>query len=117
MAMRTNDLISQERLINYCVPMRADCNAGEMLQAALGLTGEAGEVADLIKKSVFHNKPMDLVHLKKELGDVMWYVALMCHAYKFDLDEVMQLNIDKLKARYPEGFDTFKANHRKEGDV
>lgn len=55
--------------------------------------------------------------MKKELGDVMWYVAMICHAMGFDLDDVMQTNIDKLKARYPGGFDTYRANHRERGDV
>ena len=55
--------------------------------------------------------------MKKELGDIMWYIAMMCHAFRWNLDEIMEMNIDKLKARYPEGFDTDRANNRKNGDV
>ena len=59
----------------------------------------------MIKKWIFHEKDFDEEHAKKEIGDVMWYIAMMCHAFRWDLDEIMKMNIDKLKARYPEGFD------------
>lgn len=113
LAMRTNDgkaqlRLEQEMLIG---------NVGELFNGVLGLTGEAGEVADLVKKVVFHEKGIDLSHLQKELGDVLWYIAMICHACGFDLDEVMEQNIEKLKARYPEGFDAYRANHREDGDV
>lgn len=88
-----------------------------MINGALGLTGEAGEVSDLVKKGIFHEKGIDLEHLKKELGDCAWYLAMICDACGFTLDDVVQTNIDKLKARYPQGFDTYRANHRQEGDI
>ena len=56
-------------------------------------------------------------HLKKECGDILWYVAMLCHSLQWDMDEIMKMNIDKLKARYPEGFDTIKANDREEKDL
>lgn len=90
---------------------------GDLLNGCLGLAGESGELLDLVKKWCFHDKSVDIDHAKKELGDVMWYVAMICHAMGWDLDEIMRLNIDKLKARYPEGFDTEKSNHRATGDV
>ncbi len=71
---------------------------------ALGLTGEAGEVADTIKKSVFHRHELDRDELIKELGDVMWYVAALCSKLHVPLNEVMERNIDKLKKRYPVGY-------------
>ena len=83
----------------------------------LGLTGEAGEVSDLVKKGIFHEKGIDQEHFKKEFGDVMWYVDMICQSCGFDLDEIMELNVEKLKARYPEGFDTYLANHKKDGDI
>ena len=128
MAMRTNDGKSTERLLDK-VDMIAffkqakggrdveKYDFGGILNACLGLSGEVGEFNDMIKKWVFHEKGLDKDHLKKELGDVMWYVAMICHAMGFDLDDVMQTNIDKLKARYPGGFDTYRANHRERGDV
>lgn len=72
---------------------------------------------DMIKKCIFHETELDGDHLKKELGDVMWYVAALCESFGFELDDIMQMNVDKLKARYPEGFDIEKANNRKPEDV
>lgn len=128
MAMRTNDGKSTERLLDK-VDMIAffkqakggrdveKYDFGGILNACLGLSGEVGEFNDMIKKWIFHEKGLDKDHLKKELGDVMWYVAMICHSMGFDLDDVMQTNIDKLRARYPGGFDTYRANHRERGDV
>jgi NTP pyrophosphatase (non-canonical NTP hydrolase) len=73
---------------------------------ALGLTGEAGEVADAIKKSVFHRHPFDRDELIKELGDVLWYVAALCTKIDVSMSDIMQRNVDKLKKRYPEGYNS-----------
>ena len=88
----------------------------QMLNSALGMCGEAGEFADLIKKHAFQGHDLDVIHLKKELGDVCWYVALACTVFNLKLDDVMQTNIDKLKARYPEGFSVEKSEHREARD-
>ena len=114
LAMRTNDGKSDDRL---CQRIVMAPKTGDLLNGCLGLAGESGELLDLVKKWCFHDKSVDIDHAKKELGDVMWYVAMICHAMRWDLDEIMRLNIDKLKARYPEGFDTEKSNHRATGDV
>ena len=90
---------------------------GGVLNAALGLSGEVGELNDMLKKWIFHEKQLDIDHAKKEAGDICWYLAMLCESFGWNLDEIMQINIDKLKARYPEGFDTYKANHRQAGDV
>lgn len=79
---------------------------------AVGLSGESGEVADLIKKGVFHQRGIDQDKLKKELGDVLWYLAALCTQFGWTLEEVMQLNIDKLKARFPEGYDPERTTFR-----
>lgn len=84
--------------------------------AVFGLTSEAGEVAGILQK-VYQGHPFDKEHIKKELGDCLWMIAEACEALDFGMDDVMQLNIDKLKARYPEGFDTQHSLHRAEGDV
>lgn len=84
-----------------------------MLNAALGLTGEAGEVADTVKKVIFHDKPLDRDHLIAELGDICWYLNLMIHALGTSWDEVMERNIKKLETRYPDlRFDAGRANNR-----
>ena len=125
LAMRTNDGKATDRMIEKCnlkineagVFKSDDIDLGGVFNACLGLSGEVGELNDMIKKWVFHEKPFDEEHAKKELGDVMWYVAMMCESFGWNLDEIMQMNVDKLKARYPKGFDVELANNRKEGDV
>lgn len=129
LAMRTNDKNAYRRLyieltsippigpmLEYQVKCSNINDIAGLLNGVLGLTGEAGEVSDLVKKGIFHEKGIDLEHLKKECGDVMWYVAMICEACGFSLDDVMQTNIDKLIARYPDGFDSYRANHRQAGD-
>lgn len=71
---------------------------------ALGLAGEAGEVVDQIKKGILHQHGLDRDKMKKELGDVCWYVAALCTKLDLDLGEVFEANIDKLKKRYPDGY-------------
>ena len=85
--------------------------------AGLGIAGESGEVADVIKKHLHHGHPLDKQRLAKEIGDVCWYVALCCELIETDLETVLQLNVDKLKARYPEGFSTERSLHREKGDI
>lgn len=83
---------------------------------ALGLAGEAGEVADTLKKAVFHRHALDRDELIKELGDVLWYVAALCTKLDVSMGEVMERNIEKLKKRYPAGYssDASKARVDKE---
>ena len=116
LAMRTNDEKHSERLAKVHI-YNEGVYVAELLNACLGLSGETGELLDMVKKWIFHEKPLDQEHLKKELGDVMWYVAMFCKAMNWNLDDVMRINVDKLKARYPEGFDPELSAHRKEGDL
>jgi NTP pyrophosphatase (non-canonical NTP hydrolase) len=85
-----------------------------LLNAALGLCGEAGEFADSLKKAEFHAHPLDLGELRKELGDVLWYAALACDALGLSLGNVMAENIDKLRRRYPDGFSSERSLQRSE---
>lgn len=117
LAMRTNDGKATERLEFHIDANRGIKDIGGLLNGCLGLAGEAGELLDMFKKWIFHNKMLDRDHAKKELGDVMWYVAMICHSMGWELDEILQMNVDKLKARYPEGFSTELSNNRKEGDI
>jgi NTP pyrophosphatase (non-canonical NTP hydrolase) len=86
--------------------------ADRLLNAALGLCGEAGEFGDALKKWRFHSHELDEADLKKELGDVLWYVALACDALGLQLGDVMEANIAKLRRRYPEGFSTERSINR-----
>lgn len=119
LAMRTNDGNATLRLSNMVDNHMDDpgIDIGGIFNGCLGLSGEVGEFNDMVKKWVFHEKPLDVEHAQKEIGDVLWYVAMICHSFGWDMDAIMQQNIDKLKARYPEGFDVDKSAHRKEGDV
>ena len=81
-----------------------------------GMVAEIGELHGIYQK-VYQGHEADIDHLKKELGDLLWFVAEYCTGSEWDLSEIAQLNIDKLKARYPEGFDPEKSLHRKEGDI
>lgn len=84
----------------------------DLANAALGLTGEAGEVADIIKKHLYQGHDLYPSEVIEELGDVLWYVALMADYFNVTLGFVMQQNIAKLKARYPEGFDPVRSVNR-----
>jgi NTP pyrophosphatase (non-canonical NTP hydrolase) len=91
------------------------------LTAALGMSAEAGEFTEIVKKIVFQGKPVDMdniIHLKRELGDVMWYVMQACIGLGITLDDVIETNVEKLKSRYPGGeFDVHYSENRQEGDV
>lgn len=83
-----------------------------LANGALGLAGEAGEVCDDLKKHLFHGHALEREDLLRELGDVLWYITLLADAVCCSLDDVAKANIDKLKARYPEGFDTERSQNR-----
>lgn len=88
-----------------------------LMNGVLGLCGESGEIADIVKKTYMQGHPIDLNHIAKELGDICWYIAETATAIDYDLETIMQMNIDKLKARYPEGFDAERSLHRQKGDI
>ena len=98
-----------------------DCNVTQLLTAALGLTAESGEFTEVVKKIIFQGKPYNednVFHMKRELGDICWYIAQACMALDTTFDEVLEMNVDKLKARYPGGeFDVHHSENRKEGDL
>ena len=92
-----------------------------LLTAAVGMSAEAGEFTEIVKKIVFQGKPVNqenLFHLKRELGDIMWYVSQACLGLDISIEEVIQMNFEKLSARYPEGaFSIERSENRKEGDL
>lgn len=95
-----------------------DLNNNELLQnGIMGLNGEAGECIDLIKKYLFQGHELDIEHIAKELGDVAWYLAVSAYAIGYDLETIFQMNVDKLKGRYPKGFDSDMSLHRKDKDI
>ncbi|MBQ3761070.1 MAG: nucleoside triphosphate pyrophosphohydrolase family protein [Clostridia bacterium] len=92
-----------------------ELSSTQMLEnGVMGLCGEAGEAIDLVKKHLFHGHELKRDELIKELGDVAWYLAESCAALGVELEEVLTLNIEKLKKRYPEGFDKQRSINRTE---
>ena len=87
-----------------------------LIQGLMGLNGEAGEAMDILKKHLFQGHDLHREHLAKELGDVAWYLAVSADALGYSLEDVFQMNIQKLRARYPEHFEVEKSLNRAAGD-
>ena len=98
-----------------------DINVPLLLTAALGLSSETGEFCEIPKKIFFQGKPLNqenLFHMKRELGDIIWYWINACRALNLNPNDVITENVNKLKARYPGGeFDVHYSENRKEGDL
>ena len=89
-----------------------------VIYAALGMCGEAGEASELIKKYAYHGHTIDTEHLARELGDVLWYVSYIAHLFGYPLGKIMTMNQEKLAKRYPDGkFDAERSRNREEGDI
>ena len=91
-----------------------------LITAAMGLSAESGEFTEIVKKCLFQGKPMDehtIWHAKRELGDILWYLAQACIALDTNLEEIIYINTEKLESRYPDGFDSFRSENRIEGDL
>jgi NTP pyrophosphatase (non-canonical NTP hydrolase) len=101
--------------------IQQDADVPRLLTAALGLTAESGEFTEVVKKIILQGKPYNeenIFHMKRELGDICWYLAQACMALDTTFDEIIEMNVDKLKARYPGGeFDVHQSENRKEGDL
>ncbi len=87
-----------------------------LLQGLMGLNGEAGEAIDLFKKHLFQGHDLDREHMARELGDVAWYLAVSADALGYSLDEIFQMNVEKLRTRYPDGFEADRSIRREDGD-
>lgn len=89
------------------------CN-GALINGVLGLCGESGECADIVKKHLFQGHTLDTDHLIEELGDVAWYLATTAASQGYTLEYVLQNNVEKLRKRYPDGFSADRSIHREE---
>jgi NTP pyrophosphatase (non-canonical NTP hydrolase) len=98
-----------------------EADVPRLLTAAFGMSAEAGEFTEVVKKIFLQGKPYNeesTFHMKRELGDICWYLAQACMALDTNFEEVLQMNYEKLSARYPEGtFSVYKSENRKEGDL
>lgn len=88
-----------------------------LINSVMGLCGESGEAIDIVKKWMAQGHELDKAHLAKELGDIAWYLAEAATALDLPLEDIFQANLDKLKKRYPEGFDSQKSLARLKGDL
>jgi NTP pyrophosphatase (non-canonical NTP hydrolase) len=125
----SNDLSSFINRLDYLDGMWDDkleekgtnINVPLLLTSAIGLGSESGEFQEIVKKLFFQGKPLTeetKFHMKRELGDIMWYWTNACRALELDPNDVISENVTKLKARYPDGdFDPFYSENRKEGDL
>ena len=121
--------VTSDESLNYAallgrlnkLELEDDCNIPQLLTAALGLTAESGEFTEVVKKIVFQGKPYNeenIFHMKRELGDICWYLAQAFMALDTDFNEILEMNVEKLQSRYPGGtFDVHKSENRKEGDL
>jgi len=123
------EVVTSDESIHYAalvsrmnnLELEDNCNVPPLLTAALGLTAESGEFTEIVKKILLQGKPYNednVFHMKRELGDICWYIAQACMALDTSFDEIIEMNVDKLKKRYPGGeFDVSKSENRKEGDI
>ena len=99
----------------------ADANVPRLLTAAFGVSAEAGELVEIVKKMFLQGKPYtedNIIHMKKEAGDILWYMSQLCIALDTTFEELMEINYQKLSARYPEGtFDVHRSENRVVGDI
>lgn len=99
-----NDILTEHKMFVMKTANHKLTHQEHLGNAACGLAGEAGEVVDIIKKHLYQEKSLDLGDLKKEMGDVLWYMSYLALTLGVDLNSVIQGNIEKLTARYPNGF-------------
>ena len=95
-------------------------NVPRMITGGSGLSSEGGEFNEIIKKVLFQGKPLNddtIFHMKRELGDIIWYWVQACIALNLDPNDVIAENVEKLKSRYPAGFDVYFSENRKDGDL
>jgi NTP pyrophosphatase (non-canonical NTP hydrolase) len=92
-----------------------------LITAAFGMSAESGEFTEVVKKIILQGKPYtedNVFHMTRELGDICWYLAQACMALGTNFDEILEMNYEKLSARYPEGtFDVYRSENRVEGDL
>ena len=113
--------LDSETLVERLEELDENANVPQLLTAALGVSAEAGEFTEIVKKIILQGKPYNednIRHMKIELGDVLWYIAQACMALDTTFDELIEMNFQKLTKRYPAGsFDISSSENRKEGDL
>ena len=117
----SNQLSPMARRLSILEGTDGKINMSLLLTGGIGLSSETGELNEIIKKCIFQGKPLNdetVFHCKRELGDIMWYWISSCRALGLDPNEVIEENVNKLKARYPDGeFDVHYSENRQDGDL
>ena len=122
----SNESLSSMQMYNRMIEIetvesKTKVNTASLMTGAIGIASEGREFAEIVKKCIFQGKPMDdetIFHCKRELGDIMWYWITACRSLSLDPNEVIEENVNKLKARYPGGeFDVHYSENRQEGDL
>ena len=120
-AVTSDESNDTEMMILRVRELEKDVNVSLLLTGAVGLSAEGGEFIEIVKKAIFQGKPMNdenIFHMKRELGDIMWYWINSCRALGLDPNDVIAENVHKLESRYPGGsFDAHYSENRKEGDL
>ena len=120
-AVTSDESNDTEMMILRVRELEKDVNVSLLLTGAVGLSAEGGEFMEIVKKAIFQGKPMNddnIFHMKRELGDIMWYWVNSCRALGLDPNEVIAENVHKLESRYPGGsFDAHYSENRKDGDL
>ena len=104
-----------QELAERTIPDKLSCSEAK-LHAIHGMVGEIGEINSIYQK-VYQGHPIDTVHIMKELGDLMWFISEYCSASGWELNDICEMNINKLRARYPDGFDEERSLNREDGDI
>lgn len=94
-----------------------DCSDVVLIHAVFGIAGEAGELIDIVKKHMAYHKPVNVAHIKEEMGDLLHYFTYLTNKYGWTLEELMEENYQKLKIRYPDGYSDVDALARKDKNV
>ncbi len=110
-------IINEYQKAAYRTANQSLTDSQQLQNGLMGLNGESGECIDILKKHLFQGHDLDKAHIAKELGDVAWYLAVSAQALGFDLETILQMNVEKLKTRYPDGFDAGHSQHRSENDI
>jgi NTP pyrophosphatase (non-canonical NTP hydrolase) len=120
-AVTSDESNDTEMMILRIRELEKNVNVSLLLTGAVGLSAEGGEFMEIVKKAIFQGKPINddnIFHMKRELGDIMWYWVNSCRALGLDPNEVIAENVHKLESRYPGGsFDAHYSENRKEGDL
>ena len=109
----------QQKALHYKAmsDFKVDGSTIMLLEGVMGAAGESGEALELVKKHIFQGHSLDRQHVAKELGDATWYIALASDALGFTLEDILQMNIEKISGRYPDGYDDDRSIYRNPEDV